>query len=100
LLYLNKREEARISDALDTKRIVNVTIAEAPTVPAVPTQSPWTVVLMGTLLAVLVSAIVVFVAEYLDPSLHSAADVEGVLEMPLLAAMPRMQGAQEREKAR
>src|SRR5207253_2472728 len=29
LLYLNKREEARISDELDRKRIVNVAIAEA-----------------------------------------------------------------------
>ena len=37
LLYLRKREEARISDALDSKRIVNVSIAEAATVPALPT---------------------------------------------------------------
>ena len=37
LLYLRKREEARISDALDRDRIVNVSIAEAATVPALPT---------------------------------------------------------------
>ena len=37
LLYMRKREEARISDALDSKRIVNVAIAEAATVPAFPT---------------------------------------------------------------
>ena len=36
LLYLRKREEARISDALDGKKIVNVTIAEAATVPVLP----------------------------------------------------------------
>ena len=33
LLYQNKREEARISDALDQKHISNVSVAEAATMP-------------------------------------------------------------------
>ena len=89
LLYLNKREEARISDALDSKRIVNVAIAEAPTVPALPTRSPWFLLEIGTLLAVLISAASAFVADYIDPSLRSAADVEKILHIPILAAMPK-----------
>ena len=61
LLYLNKREEARISDALDSKRILNVAIAEAPTIPALPVHSPWYLVLLGTLLAAVVSTGAAFV---------------------------------------
>ncbi len=40
LLYSKKREEARISDALDQRGILNVAIAEKPLTPALPVQSP------------------------------------------------------------
>jgi uncharacterized protein involved in exopolysaccharide biosynthesis len=89
LLYLNKREEARISDALDSKRIVNVAIAEAPTVPALPTRSPWLVLLLGTLAACTVSTGAAFVADHFDPSLRTADEVKQVLQIPVLAAVPR-----------
>ena len=91
LLYLNKREEARISDALDNKRILNVAIAEAPTIPALPVHSPWYFVLIGTLLAAVVSMAAAFASDYLDPTLRTADETKKVLEMPVLAAMPRMQ---------
>jgi uncharacterized protein involved in exopolysaccharide biosynthesis len=51
LLYARKQEEARISDALDRQRIVNVSIAEAPSaipVPVGPSLS-LTIVLAGLL---------------------------------------------------
>ena len=41
LLYVNKREEARIEDALDQGGILNVTIAEEPRVPALPARAGW-----------------------------------------------------------
>ena len=41
LLYLRKEEEARINDALDRGGILNVAIAELPTVPALPARSFW-----------------------------------------------------------
>jgi uncharacterized protein involved in exopolysaccharide biosynthesis len=91
LLYLNKREEARISDALDSKRILNVAIAEAPTIPAMPAHSSWYLVLLGTLLAAVVSMLAAFVAEYMDPTLRTADETKRVLEIPVLAAMPKMQ---------
>jgi uncharacterized protein involved in exopolysaccharide biosynthesis len=91
LLYLNKREEARISDALDSKRILNVAIAEAPTIPALPVHSPWRLVLLGTLLAAVVSTVAAFVSDYMDPTLRTADETKKVLAMPVLAAMPKMQ---------
>ncbi len=39
LLYLRKREEARIGDALDEQRILNVAIVEPPVAPALPVHS-------------------------------------------------------------
>ena len=93
LLYLNKREEARISDALDSKRILNVAIAEAPTIPALPVHSPWYFVLLGTLLAAVVSTVAAFVSDYMDPTLRTADETKKVLEIPVLAAMPKVQRA-------
>ena len=40
-LYVTKRDEARIADALDNSHIVNVALAEAPNLPYRPTQSPF-----------------------------------------------------------
>lgn len=93
LLYLNKREEARISDALDSKRILNVAIAESPTVPALPVHSPWRFVALGLLLAMVVSTGAAFVADYLDPSLRTADETRKVLQLEVLAAMPKVKVA-------
>jgi len=89
LLYLKKREEARISDALDSKRILNVAISEPPTVPALPARSPWFFVLLGTLLAAAVSTGAAFVSDYIDPTLRTADEAEKLLGVPV-AAMPKM----------
>ncbi len=70
VLYKQKREEARIGDALDRQRIVNVAIAEAATVPALPSHSHLALtLLLGVLLACLVSPGVAFAVDYFDPSL-------------------------------
>ncbi len=88
LLYLNKREEARISDALDTQRITNVAIAEAPAVPALPVHSRWLYVLLGIPCATLVSVGSAFVADHFDASFRTPEEVAGFLNTPVLAAMP------------
>jgi uncharacterized protein involved in exopolysaccharide biosynthesis len=88
LLYLRKREEARISDAFDQQSILNVAIAEKPTVPSLPSESPLMFGLIGTFLALTVSAGVVFAVEYFDPSFRSPSEVEAVLQLPVLAAVP------------
>jgi uncharacterized protein involved in exopolysaccharide biosynthesis len=88
LLYLQKQEEARISDALDRNRIVNVTIAQAPTIPAVPIRSPWFTLLLGGLLASTLSVAAAYGADYLDPSFRSPQDLSNALNLPVLAAIP------------
>jgi uncharacterized protein involved in exopolysaccharide biosynthesis len=93
LLYLRKQEESRISDALDQKRIVNVAIAEAATVPALPSSPSWLLTLLvGSLLATLVSLGSAFAADYLDPTIRTPDELEQVVNVPVLSAMPRTNG--------
>ena len=93
LLYKQKREEARIGDALDRQRIVNVAIAEAATVPALPAHPHRALtLLLGILLACLVSPGVAFVADYFDPSLRTPDELRDVLQIPVLAALPKEKG--------
>jgi uncharacterized protein involved in exopolysaccharide biosynthesis len=89
MLFLRKQEESRISDALDQKRIVNVAVAEAATVPALPSSAPWvTTLLVGILLATLVGLGSAFAADYLDPTIRTPDELEQVLKVPVLSAMP------------
>ncbi len=90
LLYQRKQEEARISDALDHTRIVNVAIAEAATAPALPAGPNWFLNLtLGFILAVLVSLGLALTVDYTDPSFRTADEVEAYLGVPVVASLPR-----------
>jgi uncharacterized protein involved in exopolysaccharide biosynthesis len=88
LLYLQKREQARMTEALDTTRIVNVAIAETPVVPTLPVYPPLTVMLLGTLVATIATIAGVYIQEHLDPAFHSPTEVAEELDVPLLASVP------------
>ncbi len=87
LLYMKKQEEARISDALDESRIINVAVVEPVTVPVEPARSRPLVLLFGLLAAIVVSLGVAVVAEYLDPSLRTPEDIQEFLDLPVLASV-------------
>jgi polysaccharide biosynthesis protein PslE len=89
LLYLSKREQERTSDALDLKSIANVAIAVPPVVPVLPAHSPIGVLAIGFLFAIFVSIGAAVVAEYLDPSFRTPAEVLEILNVPVLASIPR-----------
>jgi uncharacterized protein involved in exopolysaccharide biosynthesis len=88
LLYQGKREEARISDAFDKNRILNVSIAQAATVPFLPTNPVPLILILGWIFACLVSSGVVFVQDRLDTSLRTPAQIERYLDVPVLGALP------------
>jgi len=88
LLYNKKREEARIADALDRTRILNVTVAQNPVVPSLPTRSFWVFGLVACLLASAVSLGVVFALDYADQSFRTPTEVMSELRIPVLAAVP------------
>jgi uncharacterized protein involved in exopolysaccharide biosynthesis len=89
LLYLSKREQEKTSDALDQKRIANVAIAVPPSLPVLPAYSAMLVLFIGLLLALFVSVGAAFVAEYLDPSFRTPEEVNDILNVPVLAYVPR-----------
>src|SRR5437667_9290889 len=90
LLYSRKQEEARISDALDQKRIVNVSVAEEPTVPGIPSSPSWPLNLaLGFVMACFISLALGFGLDYLDRSFRTPREVEIYLGIPVLASLPQ-----------
>ena len=92
LLYVKKREEARMNDALDERGIVNVAIAEQPVAPALPVRSGWSVLAVGLVLASGAGVGAAFGADYLDSGFRDVDDVVTYLHAPVLASLPRSGG--------
>jgi uncharacterized protein involved in exopolysaccharide biosynthesis len=89
LLYVKKREEARMGDALDEGGIVNVAIAEQPVVPALPVWPAGSVVLVGFVAALTSGTGAAFLADYLDPAVRTPEDALACLKIPVLASLPQ-----------
>jgi uncharacterized protein involved in exopolysaccharide biosynthesis len=88
LLYLRKREEARIGDALDERRILNVAILEPPVAPALPAHSILLYFLLAFGLATACSVAIAFTSEYFDPTIRTPGEACRLLEVPVLAWLP------------
>jgi uncharacterized protein involved in exopolysaccharide biosynthesis len=89
LLYVKKREEARMDDALDARGIVNVAIAGRPAIPALPLWSTWAVLIVGLAVAGAGGTAAAFAADHLDPCFRGPDDVLAYLDAPVLASLPR-----------
>lgn len=87
LLYRRKQEEARISNALDRSRIVNVAVAEAAVVPVLPIRSRLLILLAGLFVAIMISVVSLGAAEYLNPSFRTPEDIQEKLQLPVLASV-------------
>ena len=91
LLYLNKREEAHISDTFDKNRILNVSIVQPATVPFLPTNPVPLTLVIGWLFACLLSMGVVFVKDRLDPIARNPQQMENYLGVPVFAQLPNQE---------
>lgn len=89
LLYLRKREEARISDALDERRIVNVSMAEEPTVPAIPNKPLGWILVGGFFTAGIAGIGAAYAADRIDSSFRTPEELNRYLDLRVLAAIPR-----------
>lgn len=89
LLYLTKREQERTSDALDDKRIANVEIAVPAEVPVLPARNPRSIMFAGFWGALFSAIGAAYLAELADPSFRSLSEVEDVLKIPILSAVPK-----------
>jgi uncharacterized protein involved in exopolysaccharide biosynthesis len=88
LLYLRKREEARIGDALDERRILNVAIVEPPIVPALPAHSFLLYFTVAFGASIAFGTAVAFAAEYFDPTIRTPDEAYNILQVPVLAWLP------------
>jgi uncharacterized protein involved in exopolysaccharide biosynthesis len=92
LLYERKREEARISNALDQGGILNVAVAEQPIIPTIPKRSPLGVAFLTLLLAGAVSFSTAFVLDFMDPTFRTPDELTRYLGVPVLAALQKNGG--------
>lgn len=98
-LYTKKAEEARIADAMDKEKLINVKAVNHSSPPSlpVPTKGPLLVVL-----AMFVGAGVgiggALALDFLNPTFHSALDVERRLEIPVLALIPDLRAQEKKAK--
>jgi uncharacterized protein involved in exopolysaccharide biosynthesis len=88
LLYVRKREEARISNALDQRRILNVAVVEPATHPYLPKRSAGFYLFGGLLVAIVASAGLTFLLQQADHTFRTPQEVERFIEVPVLAAVP------------
>lgn len=93
LLYQRKLEEARISDALDKQRILNVSLVETPSLPVLPAHPVWVYGMLGALLACMLGGFAVFAAEYTDNTFRTPDELRAFLQVPVLAALPHPSAA-------
>ena len=92
LLYVHKRQEAGISDALDQRGILNVAIAEQSIVPGVPNRSPLAAAMFTLFLAIFGSISTAYVIDFMDPSFRTPDELASYLQTPVLAALPKGRG--------
>ncbi len=88
LLYERKREEARMSDMLDQTHILNVAVAELPSVPVLPSGSRLVYAVLGLVLGAVMSVGLALALDYFDPSFRTPSEVLNELNIPVLAAVP------------
>lgn len=87
LSYQRKREEARMSNALDTRGIVNVAVSDAPTVPFKPARPSRVLLLLIAGVAAVVGGLGVgFVADVLNPAFRSPDEVYALMHVPVISA--------------
>ncbi len=89
LLYERKREEARISNALDRGGILNVALAEQPVVPALPKRSPLGVAILTLLLAGTFSVTTACALDFMDPTFRTPDELSDYLGIPVLGALTK-----------
>lgn len=89
LLYLDKREQERTSDALDKNQISDVAIAVPPVPSSLPAFNPFLVSLGGFIFAVLTGIAAAFVVDWMDPSFRTPGEIMTTLQIPVLASVPK-----------
>lgn len=88
LLMLHKQQEVQVSEELDKQRLLNVSIVQRASVPALPVHPAWWYAMYGILLGILAGFAAAAGADRLDPTLRTPEEVEMALHAPVLVTLP------------
>jgi uncharacterized protein involved in exopolysaccharide biosynthesis len=88
-LYLKKMEEARISNAMDTQKIANISVVEPALAPIKPIKPKKLLnIILSILLGIFASIGMAFSLEYFSHTLNRPEEVEQQASLKVLAAIP------------
>lgn len=88
--YSENLEQARIDDALETRKISNINVVQPATLPIWPVRPNRALNLMlGLLIGIFGAVVVAFSSEYMDHSIKTPDEVEQKLQLPAIAYIPR-----------
>lgn len=92
-LYSRKQEESQIEDALDERKITNISIAEAPIVPINPNRSNQVLtVVIGLMSGLLLAFGSAFLTEMMRETFLTPRELEAFAGYPVLATVPLENG--------
>jgi len=90
LLYQKRQEEARIAEAMDRQKFLNVSIVERATTPALPADRHRMLIgLLGLFVAALISIAAALTVEHFDRPVEFAPQLSEISGLPVLASMTR-----------
>jgi uncharacterized protein involved in exopolysaccharide biosynthesis len=88
-LYTQKRDEAAMAAAMDQQKLLNVAVAELPTISFVPIKPrPILNIALGIFTAIFVACCAVFFAEMGRDTVSNARELENLSRYPVLASVP------------
>jgi uncharacterized protein involved in exopolysaccharide biosynthesis len=86
-LYVKREQEARISQAMDEQKLVNIDVVQRPALPLARTDMQGVSIALSIIAGLVVGVAGAFGREYLSRSLHSEGDVGRLLGLPVLASI-------------
>lgn len=88
-LYTQKRDEAKMADAMNENRLLNVAVQQNPTFSVIPFRpKPLLDMILGGFTAVFLACFFVFFAEIGRDTIANAGELERVSRFPVLATVP------------
>jgi uncharacterized protein involved in exopolysaccharide biosynthesis len=90
-LYVQKRDQAQIEDAMDEQKLLNVAVAQQPTLSYLADRpKPVLNAVLGAVTSLLLGLCAVYFAETGRTTIATPRELEGVSRYPLLATVPRI----------
>lgn len=100
-LFAKKRDDALITAALDKQKISNVSIAENPSIPGLPSSPNRKMnLVLGLFLAGFLGLGSGIGAEFLRDVVHTPQELEAMSEYPVLATVPHINAKKRKEQNR